>query len=67
MNDSEIYPPLLSAKHVAKICSCHITTAYEIMRQTHRPQWHKGRMIRLHRDAFLAQLAEESAPKGASA
>jgi hypothetical protein len=54
------YPPLLSAKHIAHICSCHITTAYKIMEQKHRPVWRNGKMVRLHRDVFLAQLAEES-------
>lgn len=50
----------LTAKHVAHICSCHITTAYAIMRQPHRPTWRNGNMVRLHRDIFFKQLAEES-------
>lgn len=60
---TEQYPPLLTAKHIAHICSCHITTAYEIMRQPHRPVWRQGKMVRIYRDAFLAQLAEESGVK----
>jgi len=58
--NNEQYPPLLTAKHIAEICSCHITTAYEIMSQTHRPVWRHGKMVRLHRDAFFAQLEKES-------
>jgi len=54
------YPPLLTAKHVSEICSCHINTAYGIMRQSHRPVWKNGKMIRLHRDSFLQQLEQES-------
>lgn len=53
------YPPLLSATHIAEICSCSRTTAYEIMRQKHRPTWKYGKVTRLHRDLFFAQLAEE--------
>ena len=62
MKDSD-YPPLLSASHVAEICSCHRSTAYEIMQEPHRPVWRNGSKVRLHRDLFFAQLAEESKPK----
>ena len=54
------YPPLLTAEHVAHILSCHERTAYEIMQQPHRPLWKLGKMVRLHRDLFLEQLAEET-------
>lgn len=56
------YPILLSAAHVAEICSCHRSTAYEIMKEPHRPVWRHGSKVRLHRDLFFAQLEEESAP-----
>lgn len=59
------FPPLLTAKHVAMICSVHIKTAYEIMKQPNRPVWRNGSKVRMHRDAFLAQLAEESKARGA--
>lgn len=59
------YPPLLAARHIAEICSCCETTAYEIMQQPHRPVWKKGKMTRLHRDLFLKQLEEESKPRTA--
>ncbi|UVI31177.1 helix-turn-helix domain-containing protein [Paenibacillus spongiae] len=59
MSDEQ-YPPLLTAKHVAQICSCHINTAYEIMKQPHRPVWKQGKMVRLLRDDFLEQLKQES-------
>lgn len=62
MKDNE-YPPLLSASHVAEICSCHRSTAYEIMQEPHRPVWRNGNKVRMHRDLFFAQLAEESKPK----
>ncbi|RCW44264.1 hypothetical protein DFP97_112128 [Paenibacillus prosopidis] len=54
------YPLLLSASHVAEICSCHRSTAYEIMKEPHRPVWRHGSKVRLHRDLFFAQLEEES-------
>lgn len=53
------YPPLLTAKHLSEILSCHITTAYEVMQQPHRPVWRNGRQVRMHRDLFLKQLEEE--------
>lgn len=55
-------PPLLSVKHVMFICSCSKPKAYEIMRQGHRIVWQKdkGDMLRLLRDPFLEQLANES-------
>lgn len=53
------YPPLLTAKHIAEICSCHITTAYEIMKQPQRPVWRNGKMVRMLRDEFLEQLKLE--------
>jgi len=57
---NEEYPPLLTAEHVAHILSCHVRTAYEVMRQPHRPRWQMGKMVRLVRDEFLQQLADES-------
>lgn len=61
------YPPLLSAKHIMEICSVSRPTAYEIMKQPHRPRWKEGEGLglkRLHRDLFLQQLELESS-KGA--
>lgn len=57
------YPPLLTATHISEILSCHRTTAYEIMREPHRPVWRNGKKVRLHRDLFLKQLEEESKPR----
>lgn len=54
------YPPLLSAKHIMNILSCSRPTAYEIMKQPHRPVWKHGKTVRLHRDLFLTQLEQES-------
>lgn len=54
------YPELLGASDVAKICGCSRPTAYVIMNEPHRPQWRKGKMLRLHRDLFLEQLRQES-------
>lgn len=54
------YPMLLTASHVAEICGCSRSTAYEIMREPHRPRWQNGDKVRLHRDAFFAQLLDES-------
>lgn len=62
-NNVKEYPILLSATHVAEICSCHRATAYAIMKDPHRPIWRNGSMVRLHRDLFFAQLEEESMPK----
>lgn len=58
----EVLPPLLSYLHVMFICSCSEPTAYEIMKEPHRMVWHRGKMIRLHRDSFLEQLKNESKP-----
>lgn len=57
------YPPLLTASDVAEILSCHKTTAYEIMKDPHRPVWKHGKTVRLHRDLFFKQLEEEAMPK----
>lgn len=59
------YPPMLSASHVAEICGCNRSAAYEIMKQPHRPRWQNGSKVRLHRDLFLQQLEEEARAKGA--
>lgn len=59
------YPPLLTAIHVAEICSCSRASAYEIMRQPHRPRWQDGDKVRLHRDRFFEQLEEEARQIGA--
>ncbi|ANY67280.1 hypothetical protein BBD42_12960 [Paenibacillus sp. BIHB 4019] len=59
----ENYPHLLAASHVSEICSCHLTTAYEIMKEPHRPRWQNGRKVRLHRDVFFEQIKEESMVK----
>lgn len=61
------YPPLLTAKHIAEICSCHITTAYNIMIQPNRPIWRNGKMVRMHRDLFFEQLAIESSQQSEGA
>lgn len=57
------YPPLLTAEHIAHILSCHEKYAYKFFEQPHRPVWRHGKMVRMHRDEFLRQLAEEAAPK----
>jgi hypothetical protein len=54
------YPILLGATHIAEICNCSRSTAYEIMRQPGRPRWKNGKKVRLHRDLFFAQLEQEA-------
>jgi hypothetical protein len=54
------YPMLLTATHVAEICGCSRSAAYTIMREPHRLRWENGEKVRLYRDAFFAQLLEES-------
>lgn len=54
------YPILLGAVHIAEICGCSRSSAYEIMREPGRPRWVNGKKVRLHRDLFFAQLEQES-------
>ena len=58
----DVLPPMLNYQHVMFICSCSEPTAYEIMKEGHRPIWRRGKMIRLHRDPFLEQLKNECKP-----
>lgn len=53
-------PPLLKVSHIQKILSCGKSKAYEIMHEPHRPRWNHPTLVRIHRDAFLQQLEEES-------